>query len=92
MKVISIENSVIDSMVRNKNLTDNFPFLINATSKAKSGCGGCGSGQLQIDYALIKRTVATLGQNDQARLKSLLGVDQIRVNRRINGRMVPVEF
>ena len=92
---VCIENGVIDHMAMNTQFTNAFPFLTHAVTRAKqAGCGGCGGrgARISIDYGMVKRAVADMGDNDKVKLKAMLHADKIRVIYRVSGRMQTVEF
>lgn len=93
-KHVSIENGIIDQMVKNKAFVDSFPFLTHAVSRrptaGRSCCGG--GGGVSVDYGMVKRAVAGMGSADRTKLKGMLGADVVRVTYRVNGKMETVEF
>ena len=85
--LLIIEDAVINSLLQNAAITNEFPFLRTAADRKTSASRGGGCGRCQkrknrnnaVDYAVIKEGIGSLPKSRKARLKEILQADKIRV-------------
>jgi hypothetical protein len=85
--LLIVEDAVINGMLKNPSITNEFPFMKTAADKMVAapkgrGCGRCGRRKNRanaVDYASIKTAIGSLPKSRKARLKDLLQADKVRV-------------
>ena len=84
-KLVVVEDSVINSMLRNPAMTREFAFLKTAASKLsppdRRRCGSCArkNRQNKMDYSVIKAAIASLPNDRKNLFKRLLNTEQVRL-------------
>lgn len=81
-KLLLLDDGYIKQMLKNQILVDEFPFLKGAAAKvAKKKPCKCGGKQRNdvADYAGIRAAIAGMPSEKKARLKGLLGAEEIRL-------------
>ena len=84
-KLVVVENSVIVNMLRNPAIVKEFPFLSAAAKRVqaqkKRSCGSCNKRkQVNVtDYSGIKTSLGNMPPAKLAKLKKLLGAEQVRI-------------
>ena len=84
-KLVVLEETVINSMLRNPAITREFTFLKTAAAKTappgkrRSCCGARKNRQNATDYGNIKAAIAALPNERKNLLKRLLSTEQIRL-------------
>jgi len=80
-----IDDAAIKHFLGNEAIVAEFPFMRGAAAKAsakrKSSCKPCGAKQRAntADYAGIKAAIAGMPAEKKAKLKQLVGAEQIRM-------------
>jgi hypothetical protein len=85
--LLIVEDAVINSLLQNAAITNEFPFLRTAADQMSAnpqrrGCGKCQKRKNRanaVDYAMIKAGIGSLPKSRKARLKEILQADKIRV-------------
>jgi len=83
-KLVVLEETVINAMLRNPAITREFTFLKTAAAKAappgrRKCCGARKNRQNKTDYGPIKAAIASLPNERKNLLKRLLNTEQIRL-------------
>jgi len=84
-KLVVLEETVINGMLRNPSITREFAFLKTAAAKAappgkrRSCCGARKNRQNITDYGVIKSAIASLPNDRKNLLKRMLGTEQVRL-------------
>lgn len=99
LNAVTLENSVIQSLLRRPEVVQAFPFMQQAaaqlSSSKKSGCGSCGKKNRSnaADYEGLKQAIAQMGQENLVRLREFLGASQVRlVYKNFRGQTVRKTF
>lgn len=84
---VELTDSRLLQMMRNPQLTKEFPFLKTARSQLQSkrkSCGRCGRKNRRntVDLEQVKRTIGQMPGSKKSRLKQLLGAGQVAVRYR----------
>jgi hypothetical protein len=80
-KLLVIDEAVLVAMAGNPNFVSEFPFLANAFTAKKSGCGRCSRaaaarvGQVNT----VKNSIVSLGAEKKQKLKTLLNAEKVRI-------------
>ena len=85
--LLIIEDAVINSLLQNPTVTNEFPFLKTAADRmaASPKSGGCGKCQKRknranaVDHAAIREAIGSLPKSRKARFKEILQADKVRV-------------
>jgi len=87
-RLVSLDNSQIEAMLRNPAIVREFHFMSGMAAKlksTKSGCGGCGrktrtnQDAFVLDYEGLKTAIGQLPKEKKDRLLVLLDTEKIRV-------------
>lgn len=87
--MLVLENGTLLSMALNSKLLTEFPFLGTIVPSAGvSSCGSCAAAEKDkrtTAYEVVKQRIATMSSEMQRKLKTYLGVSQLRVHYKSTG-------